>query len=318
MRERISAYAILTTSLFLFVVGPSDMAFAQRGPGARGGSITRERVLKEPKPTRDKLSTLAVPEEPKGCPTPTPDPSPTPPFCDPDKAGPCPGTYSFAYAFNAKARPRQSAGTNETETAGFSFFVYATRRIFFEIDNDNVVSQKGQNTDRVTGVGDTTLIAGGDLLRENESQPSLSVLYGIKLPTASQTKGLGSGEIDHLLLGSIYKTFGLDSRYTLGLDTGVYFAGKGNGNGFYKIPIATGSFERVLDCPGKYTLHAEIGGNFRTEDVKAEIYNLNYLKIKLSDKVQWRLGGRVGLTPNSPRIGFYTAVRFSGNLKEIF
>jgi hypothetical protein len=318
MIERFFGYAILTGALFMFLLEPSSTALAQRGPGAKGGSITRERVKEEPRPTPAPLGITGAREEAEACPSPTPDPSPPEPFCDPEKGGTCPGTYVFTYAFNAKARPRHSAGTAETETAGFAFFVYATRRIFFEIDNDNVVSQKVQNADRVTGVGDTTLIGGGDLLLENESQPNVSVLYGIMLPSASQTKGLGSGEIDHLLLGSVSKSFGLDARNSLGLDTGVYFAGKGNDNGFYKIPIATGSFERVLDCSRKYIFHAEIGGSFRTEDIKAEIYNLNYLKINLSDRVQWRIGGRVGLTPNSPRVGFFTAIRFDGNLKEIF
>lgn len=314
----VSTLQLGTIIAILLTIG--SPASAQRGVGARGGSITRERIKEEPAPTPALITTTSTESKKEGCPEPTPDPEPTPtPFCDRDTIGTCPWSYTFTYAFNAASRPRHSAGTAAVMGAGFSFFTYVTPRVFFEIDNDNVISQKEQNVDRVTGVGDTTLIVGGDLLVEDEEgpQPGISLLYGIKLPSASQSKGLGSGEIDHLLLGSMGKSFGLDSRNFLGVDAGVYFAGKGSGE-YYKIPIATLSFERVLTCSRKFTLHTEIGGSFRTEDVNAEISNLTFLKVKLSDRAQWRIGGKFGITPNSPSVGIYTAIRFSGNLKEIF
>src|SRR6266702_4161445 len=52
----------------------------------------------------------------------------------------------------------------EKTKAGVAFAVYFTRRAFFEVDNDNVVSIKPASGDRVTGFGDTTIYVGADAL----------------------------------------------------------------------------------------------------------------------------------------------------------
>lgn len=287
----------------------SNVATAQRsGSAARGGSVRPDRVQTE-KPTGSRAGGLS--------PAATPSPSPTPGECDPDTVvGTCPGTYSFTYGFNANASPR--SGGAQTEKAGFAFAVYLTRRIFLELDNDNVVSSKASPDPRVTGFGDTTLYVGADALLEAKGRPGITVLYGIKAPTASSRKGLGSGEVDHTLLAAFSKTLGRENRTYLEFDIGDYIAGETNSSGFNHFPFAAGIVRRKLDRKKKYTLHFEIGGDFATKNSDADLYNLDYLETKLSDHVSLRTGGRFGLTTNVSRAGLYLALKFSGNLKEIF
>jgi hypothetical protein len=262
------------------------------------------------KPTGPRVGVLS----PTAAPTPSPTPSEG---CDPNTVvGTCPGTYSFTYGFSANASPR--SGGAQTEKAGFAFAVYMTRRIFLELDNDNVVSSKASPDPRITGFGDTTLYVGADALLEKKGRPGITVLYGVKAPTASSRKGLGSGEVDHTLIGAFSKTLGRESRTYFEFDIGDYIAGETNSRGFNHFPFAAGILRRKLDRDKKYTLHLEIGGDFATKNSDADLYTLDYLETKLSDHVSLRTGGRFGLTTNVSRAGLYLALKFSGNLKEIF
>jgi hypothetical protein len=230
--------------------------------------------------------------------------------------GTCPGTFSFTYGFSAGASPRH--GGAQTEKAGFAFAFYVTRRVFLEIDNDNVVSSKAEPDARVTGFGDTNVYVGVDALLEGKRRPGITLLYGIKAPTASASKGVGSGQVDHTILGAIGKTLGQEGRTYIEFDVGDYIAGRTNSGGFDQFPFASAFLRRKLDRNKKYTLHFEVGGDFATSKSNADMYNLDYLETKLSDRVSLRVGGRFGLTPNVSRAGIYLALKFSGNLKEIF
>ncbi len=298
-RERIT-FAVV---LILLAAGP---ALAQRGGNAgSGGSVRPERV---------------TPERPAGGPsaqTVTPTASPTPEECDPATVkGTCPGTYSFVYGFTANASPRH--GGAQTERAGFAFSVYVTRRVFLELDNDNVLSSKAEPAERVTGFGDTSVYVGADAVLEGKEHPGLTLAYGIKAPTADSSKGLGSGEVDHTLLGVVSKTLG-DKRPTyLEADIGDYIAGRAGADGFDHFPFGALILKQTLDGKKKYRLHFEVGGNFPTSKSNGEVYTLEYLETKLSDHFALRTGGRFGLTPNVSRAGLYLGLKVTGNLKQIF
>jgi len=279
---------------------------AQRpGSAANGGRVTPDRV--QPEKTKAGVAVATA--------------TPAPGECDPDTVkGTCPGTYSFSYGFSANARPRQ--GGAQTEKAGVAFAVYFTRRAFFEVDNDNVVSIKPASGDRVTGFGDTTIYVGADALLESKSRPALTLLYGIKAPSASATKGIGSGEVDHTLIAAIGKTF-RNGRTYFEFDGGDYIAGRANASGFDHFPFASAFLSQKLDHNNRYKLHLEVGGDFATSKSNADMYSLNYLETRLSKKddktyVGLRTGARIGLTPNISRAGLYLALKVAGNLKDIF
>jgi hypothetical protein len=299
-----SAARAASVILLLFLTAAT--AVAQRpGSAANGGSVRPERV--PPKPA------------PASTPTPTPTPlgatgKPTltrKGECDPETViGTCPGTYSFGYGFTANAAPRH--GGAQTEKAGFAFSVYVTRRISLEIDNDNVLSSVNAPAERVTGFGDTSLYVGWDALLEAKGRPGISLVYGVKLPTASSRKGLGSGEVDHTLLGLVGKT--LDKSY-IEFDVGDYIAHESGAGGFDHFPFASAFLNQKLGSGKKYKLHFEVGGDFATSKSNADMYTLDYLETKLSDHFALRTGARFGLTPNVSRAGLYLALKVSGRLK---
>lgn len=265
--------------------------------------MTPDRV--RPEKTIPRIGPLALP---------SPSPSASPEGCDPDTVvGTCPGTLTFTYGFTANASPRH--GGAQSKKLGLAFAVYVTRRLFVEVDNDNMVSTKTARAPRVTGFGDTTVYAGYDALLEGPGRPSITLIYGIKASTASSAKGLGSGEMDHTILSAIGKTFGFQNRSYAEFDVGDYIAGRSSANGFDHFPFAAGIFERKLDDKKRYKLHMEVGGDFATSESNAGMYSLNYLQTTLSPNLAIRTGVRIGLTPNVSRAGLYVALKFSGRIK---
>jgi hypothetical protein len=292
-QKPLSTRVLLLVSMVLTVAG---YARAQRpGSAASGGRVTPDRV------ELDIARARVAPATAANCPT--------------EK-----GTYSFSYGFSANAQPRQ--GGAQTEKAGLAFAAYFTCRMFVEIDNDNVVSIKPAAANRVTGLGDTTVYLGVDALSESKSRPALTLLYGIKAPSASATKGLGSGQVDHTLIAAIGKTFS-DGRTYLEFDGGDYIAGRVNASGFDHLPFASAFLSQKLGRNSRCKLHLEVGGDFATTKSNADMYSLNYLETRLSKKeaktyVGLRTGARIGLTPNISRAGLYLALKVAGNLKDIF
>jgi len=295
-------------------------ALAQRaGGGAKGGSSRPDRSQPQREERRSQISTIVGPTV-TVTPAPTPQASPSPEtapeeLCDPNEEGQCPGKFKLIYGVSINDRARHAEAASPTTTGGFAFNVYVTPRVWFEIDNDNFVSTKQEGGDRITGVGDTVLILGADaLLEKDESRrPGIWVAYAIKLPTASAAKLLGTGEIDHSLTGAILKTLG-DNYFEL--DFTQNFSGRTGTSGYDRSSDLLGVYERTFS--NKNMFHVEIGGTFATKTSNASMYNLDYLEHSFNDRVGFRIGGRFGLTPNSPRIGFYGAFVFKGNLRRLF
>lgn len=272
----------------------------------------------------------AIPQTERSLPTPSPAPrdvasatvSPTPtPEGElevTEEKGTDPGTFFFIYGVNALSRPRHEEGASSSVVGGFGFNVYVTRRLFVEVDNDNFVSLKPLVGSRTTGFGDTVLIVGYDAVLENleTNKPNVSFFYGVKAPTASSTKNLGSGKVDHLLFGTISKSLrGRTSSSFVELDFLEYFAGRGEGNGFARSSNLAGIFRQWLDDKRTSRFHFEVGGKFATKESNAEMYTLDYFEHFPNDRVSFRIGGRFGLTPNVPKAGIYLALTFTGKLK---
>jgi len=289
--------AAKATLLFSGILLCATSAVGQRGgTAANGGSITPERSQSE-KSLNRRITPPKAGEK-----------------CDPDKIfDSCPWSYTLKYSVGAGTSSRH--GGAETARSGFAFSVYLTHRLNVEIDNDNFVTSKTKTNPRKTGVGDTTIYIGDDLLVEekDKSRPAISISYGIKLPTASAAKGLGSGEVDHTFSGSVIKTFQEKNR--LEFDVGDNMAGRTNTTGFDHFPFAGGSFERALGEKRKYTLHFEVGGDFATSKAHADMYSLDYLRTKLPHHLSLKTGMRFGLTPNVSRAGLFVGISYSGQIK---
>jgi hypothetical protein len=74
--------------------------------------------------------------------------------------------------------------------------------------DSRVVTGSGVGNSRVveSGIGDTVLGATYSAFQFHEKNIYVDLGAKVKLPTASESKGLGTGEVDYTLLGDIYKT----------------------------------------------------------------------------------------------------------------
>jgi hypothetical protein len=308
------SYLMVVASVSLWALMSVTTATAQRGVSGGRGSISRPEKAELALPTPSPEAIAPPPPSPAAVPGATPEEP-----AEIEKPGTDPGTFFFIYGVNALARPRHEDGTASKVVGGFGFNVYVTRRIFVEIDNDNFVSRKPLLGTRTTGFGDTSLLVGGDAVFENSetSRPNVSFFYGVKFPSASAEKQLGSGEIDHVLFGTVNKNLrGRFAKSFVELDFVEYFAGKGGGNGFAKSSSLAGVFRQWLNDSRTNRLHFEVGGTFATKESNAEMYNLDYFEHFLPGKrMSFRIGGKFGLTPNVSRAGLYVALTLNGKLK---
>jgi hypothetical protein len=289
--KKVSGRLIATLCTATLVWLSSAVLDAQRGPSAASGGSTRPaRPSKDRPAPSPRLIVGAAPGA----------------KCDPDTVeDTCPWTYTLIYGFTANAAPRD--GGADTAKAGLAFNLYLDHRDFVEVDNDNVLSSHQAPADRVTGFGDTTFYVGRDLVLDKPQHPSITIEYGIKAPTASKDKGLGSGQVDHTYLVAVGKSV---DKTSLEFDIGDYLAG--NGSGFDHAPFWTAIVKQKVGEAQKFAVHAEVGGDFATSQAKADAYTLDYLETVLNKHVTLRTGGRFGLTSNVARAGVYVGVKVTG------
>jgi outer membrane protein W len=71
-----------------------------------------------------------------------------------------------------------------------------------------LTTARASGTDRQTGFGDTTVGARWRFVEETRRAPQVGLAYFLKIPTASVTRGLGTGKADHLLYLMSAKSYG--------------------------------------------------------------------------------------------------------------
>jgi Putative MetA-pathway of phenol degradation len=99
-------------------------------------------------------------------------------------------------------------GVRAVQDMPFTLRFAASRRILLEFDLDAYISQTPADGMRVSSVGDLQFGIQSVLRHENDNGPGIAVAYFIKAPTASSSKGLGTGQVDHSFLFLTSKTLG--------------------------------------------------------------------------------------------------------------
>src|SRR2546427_6515215 len=115
-----------------------------------------------------------------------------------------PGVLQLEFGYSANFH---APGVSTEQDFPLALRFAISRSLLFEFDGDSPISQTASGV-RTTGVGDTQLGIQVVLQHENESRPSVSFAYYVKLPTASRAKGLGTGRVDHNFIGYISKKIG--------------------------------------------------------------------------------------------------------------
>ena len=236
-------------------------------------------------------------------------------ICPQDLKGTCPGTFTLAYTFAVNLRPRRGDNPMDLRNLGMSFNVYVTPRIFLELDQSHVISQQAAGQPRVTGVGDSGVVTGLDVSLEGKKAPGVALLYGVKLPTASVAKGLGSGKADQQVTANIHKTFG---KTYLEYDTSLILVRVPNTEGTRVSTLGTSVMSGVLQrsLTPRQLLHFQLDATLSGHSYKSDLAALSFWQTRLNDHVSLRLGGGAGLTSNAPRAGFYLAFIWEDNLRR--
>ncbi|MGI4788176.1 MAG: transporter [Janthinobacterium lividum] len=114
-------------------------------------------------------------------------------------------------------------------------------------------SIRNSGSDRVSGLGDTTAGVKWRFQEETASRPQLAVSGQIKFPTASRSRGLGSGRYDYTPGLSLGKSFG---KYAFCAGAGYNFVGDpdAKNNTYYGVCLTYQTTEKT-------TVGAQIYGN---------------------------------------------------------
>ncbi len=170
---------------------------------------------------------------------------------------------------------------------------------------------------RNTGAGDTTFGTNFVLVTEDPEQkhPAFAVDYSAKVPTAS--KGLGSGDVDHQLLGILSR--GFTKRLYGEIDGGVYIAGVARGASTKSGLVSlVGSSGLGHDSGGdfRWTVLEEVDLGTAVQGSPTSLTSTTLLSRNLSSK--WTLVGgiNVGVTPYDPKFGITFGIKYSGSFRK--
>jgi hypothetical protein len=176
----------------------------------------------------------------------------------------------------------------------------------------------------VTGLGNAALNFSYKVAPEGASPLPLTLDYSLTIPSASVAKGLGRGRFDHLITGTVPKSFGPKAECTekrvnrLTFTPGGLFAGRSQADGYSSIGLLNLGYDRYFGIFGKHRFHAEVNGSSRSGTFNADAFALGFLQFQTSKNTSLRIGSRAGLVPNATRFGFFVRLGITGNLGEIF
>jgi hypothetical protein len=223
------------------------------------------------------------------------------------------GATKITYGVSVNDHPRHAREGTPKRKGTLGLTIRIAPQFVFGITLDTFSSKKRADGSYITGIGNTTPSLKYEALNDDKRHLTVSFSYSVTLPTASVAKTLGTGRVDHKIIGDIGKKVG-DTQ--LGLSLGYLFAGRKGKPGFSKTGLAVLSLDHPLGK--KFTSKNEIDLASRADSTPSEIFAINQIVYKVNDTFSVRAGLRTGITPNSPRIGFTGGVIISSNLKRIF
>jgi hypothetical protein len=206
-----------------------------------------------------------------------------------------PGVLQIEYGYNANFR---ASGIDVEQDTPLALRFAVSRRLLLELDTDSPISQTPTGGMRETGAGDTQLGAQWVLQHESRTHPAIAVAYYIKLPTASDTKGLGTGGVDHNLIALISKKI---DQTTVDFNAIYLLAGRTTGQGHASSGQAALAVSRNLT--EQLGVQGEISGFSRNDAQPGAVFGLGVVTYQINRRVVLDGGLRFGLTRDAPRVG---------------
>jgi hypothetical protein len=180
----------------------------------------------------------------------------------------------------------------------------AAKRLLLHLDFDAVRSVTDEPTrERATGFGDARLGLQVVALEETEGRPALAFAYYVKVPTADEGKGLGTGRFDHKLVGLVSKKFG---ETDVDFNVAYLLVGREDGPGWEHGGQAAVSISR--DFKNRFGLEAELSGQSLDDVQPRGLFALGAVHYKASGRLILDAGARFGLNTEAPRFGVFAGM----------
>lgn len=160
----------------------------------------------------------------------------------------------------------------------------------------------GPGTGTVTsesGIGDTILAATYNLYPQSADAPFFEITAKVKLPTADEEKGLGTGEMDYSIQADVFQAFGNVTPFAT-----IGYKMRGDPDGFDLEDSLFASAGAAVKVSDKFSF----GGvyDFR-EAATAAAENVSevspFTSVKLTESVVLQVYGVYGLSDGSPDTG---------------
>jgi len=211
------------------------------------------------------------------------------------------GVLQVEYGYDADFRGRE---LRAEQTAPLALRFAASARLLLELDLDTFKSETDEATrGRETGVGDTRVGLQVVALKDTTHHPALAFAYYVKLPTASEEKGLGTGRYDHTLVFLLSKKVG---HFDLDFNGAYLNHGREDGEGRESGGQAAFAFSREFE--NNFGFAGEFSGQSLDEAQPRGVYALAAATYKVNRRLQLDGGARFGLTPDAPRAGVFAGM----------
>lgn len=167
------------------------------------------------------------------------------------------------------------------------------------------VEQRIRRHGSTSGVGDTMVDVFYELVKENDALPETSLHGGVKLPTADEEKGLGTGELDYLMGFALGRT--IDRWYLSG---GLDYNIPGDPDDYELDNYVSGYASVATEVTEALEVSIELSAAQAATDFSDTSVDMSLgVTYCLDDSGTVTAGAQMGLTDGSPdygiRVGYF-------------
>ena len=210
-----------------------------------------------------------------------------------------PGVLQVEYGYDSNFRGSEF---RFQQSAPLNIRFAASSRLLLEAEVETVLSEREEEGDELqTGAGDTRLGFQVVALKEAEGRPALAFAYHVKLPTASESKMLGTGRYDHRLTALLSKKLGENTD----LDINAAYLNVGREDSDRRADGGLAAISVSHEFENKFGFEAELSGNSLDDVQPRGVYALGAVTYKFNKRLRFDTGMRFGLSGEAPRVGFF-------------
>jgi hypothetical protein len=210
-----------------------------------------------------------------------------------------PGVLQVEFGYDSNFR---SSEFRRQQTTPLNIRFAASSRLLLEAEVDAVLSERQEEGGETqTGVGDTRLGFQIVALKDTERHPALAFAYSVKIPTASESKMLGTGRFDHRLTILFSKKLGKNTD----IDINAAYLNVGREDGERRADGGLAAVTISHEFENKFGFETELAGLSLDDEQPKGVYALGALTYKFNKRLRFDTGMRFGLTNDAPRVGFF-------------